>query len=800
MPVARRVVAPIVAVVVSAVLVTGCGPGSTKPGSTKPTSPPSPTVPSSATPVSLVDPFMGTGVGGTSVGAIDTFPGADVPFGMVQWSPDTSPHRAPGGGYSYGDRSISGFSITHMSGPGCPIYGDIPILPVTGSIGHDPAGDTETFSHTTEVAHPGSYAVTVGHPGVAVSLTVTTRSGLGRFLFPGGHRANVLFKVADSANGSTGSSIAVVGADEVEGSVQSGSFCGTGGPYELYFAARFAEPFASWGTWHGSTVTPGSRASTVAQTGGYVTFPSGTHAVEMQVGVSFVSVADARGNIDAEHTGWDLDALERDDTTTWNALLGRIAVAGGTLAAERTFYSALYKSLLEPNVFDDANGDYLGFDGKVHVAEGYTQYTDFSEWDTYRSEVALQALLAPGETSDMVSSLLADAAQGGALPKWAVANSDAAQQNGDSADAIVASAYAFGARSFDLHAALLAMVKGATDPGATDGTYPERQDLAQYESQGYVDAEVHDATSLDYTAGGSMTLEYAIDDFALSEVAQAAGDTIDDERFIVRAQNWRNEVNPATGYLGARRADGTFPPGPAFQPSPQPDVGQVGFEEGNAIQYTWSVPQNLHGLFAALGGDRPVVQKLDAFFTKLNTSRKQPYDWAGNEPSLGIPWEYDYAGAPWRTQAVVRRIATSLYSATPDGEPGNDDLGAMSSWYVWAAMGLYPEVPGRAELVLASPLFPRVALSLADGRTIVLDAPRASPTAPYVHSVEARGVLTGAGPCGAADIAAPGAYSCPWLPASVITTGAALDLGVGSTPDTAWASAPGDAPPSFTGP
>jgi len=743
---------------------------------------------------------MGTGVGGASVGAIDTFPGADVPFGMLQWSPDTSPDRATGGGYSYTDSAISGFSLTHLSGPGCAVYGDIPVLPTVGAIGRDPEGTTASFSHATEVAHPGSYAVTIGRPQVRVELAVTTRTGLGQFTFSGTGPRNILFKVADSANGSASSDVDVVGNQEVDGSVVSGQFCGTSGPYQLYFAARFDAPFTGFGTWHGSTVVPGSRSSARAQSGGYVTFGPTTPMVDMQVGVSFVSVADARANIDAEAPGWSITALEQRDTGVWNQLLGKIQVSGGTTAEQQTFYSALYKSLLHPNVFDDDNGDYIGFDGKVHVATGYTPYTDFSEWDIYRDEIPLLALVAPDQTSDMVTSLLTDAAQGGALPKWVLANSDAGQQNGDSTDPIIAGAYAFGARNFDVQAALADMVRGATDPTASAGTYLERQDLPEYLAKGYVDAAKVDLTSLDYTVGGSETLEYAIDDFAISQLAQAAGDTATSSTFIVRAQNWRNLVDRATGYLGARRANGTFPPGPAFQPAPQADVGQVGFEEGNAIQYTWSVPQNLRGLFDALGGNQAVIAKLDTFFTKLNTSRKEPYDWAGNEPSLGIPWEYDYAGAPWRTQAVVRRIETSLYSATPDGEPGNDDLGAMSSWYVWAAIGMYPEVPGRGELVLGSPLFPHVTISLADGRSIVIDAPGSSATAGSVQGLEAQGLVPSSPACGAVGTAGPVPYSCPWLPPSVVQSGAQLDFTIGSTPDTTWASAPSEAPPSFPAP
>jgi len=784
---------------IAALTLTGCGPSSV--AARKPsTAAPSPALaPNTASPASLVDTFMGTGVGGSSVGAIDTFPGADMPFGMLQWSPDTSPDRTSGGGYSYVDSATSGFSLTHMSGPGCPIYGDVPILPVVGPLPSNPETAVSSFAHATEVAHPGSYAVTVGHPGVRVQLAVTVRAGLGVFTFPGTGDGQILFKVGDSANGSSVSHVAIVGNEVVEGMVESGGFCGARGTYDLYFVAQFVAPFASFGTWHGTRVAPESRTSTEPGSGGYVTFEPSNRVVEMQVGISFVSLADAMSNLQADDPGWNLGALEQSDTTTWNQLLGRISVSGGTLADERTFYSALYHSLLAPNVFDDANGDYIGFDGNVHVAVGYTQYTNFSEWDIYRCEIQLLAVLVPQQTSDMVTSLLTDASQEGGLPKWAVASSDAVQMNGDSADPLIASAYAFGARSFDLSTALADMVRGATDPSVMNGIYPERQDLATYMAKGYVEADRHDMTSVDYTVGGSETLEYAIDDFAISQFAQALGNSSAYSIFIARAQNWRNLVDPATGYLAAREANGTFPPGPAFQPAPQADVGQVGWEEGNAIQYTWSVPQNLRALFDALGGNGAVIAKLNRFFTHLNAGRKQPYDWAGNEPSIGVPWEYDYAGAPWLTQSVVRRIESSLYSATPDGEPGNDDLGALSSWYAWAAIGIYPEVPGRGELVLGSPLFPHVSVTLADGQSIVIDAPGASDSSPYVEALEVQGLGSATG-CTNATNGESGPYNCAWLPASVTQTGAVLDYTLGRTPNTTWASAASAAPPSFPAP
>ncbi len=442
-------------------------------------------------------------------------------------------------------------------------------------------------------------------------------------------------------------------------------------------------------------------------------------------------------------------------------------------------------------MFSDVNGEYPGFDHRVHTARGYTQYANFSGWDIYRSEVQLLSLLEPHQTGDMMHSLLADYEQSGFLPKWPYADYDSAEINGDSADPILADAYAFGVRNFDAREALRAMVKGGDTVGIGAGWNVERQDNDEYLARGWVQVDRRDKTSLDYTIGGSETLEYAIDDNAIAEFATSLGDHATAAIFTRRAENWRKLFNPATDYLAARRADGTFPPGPAFQRSPLPGIGQDGWEEGNAVQYTWSVPQDLRGLFDAMGGNTRVVTDLDRFFTYLNTSRKQPYDWAGNEPSLGIPWEYDYAGAPSRTQDVVRRIVTELYAPTPNGEPGNDDLGAMSSWYVWAAIGMYPETPGAADLVLASPLFTQVTVTLGDGRRIEIDAPAASAANRYVQSLHVSGANAPA-VCGTA------VYECPWLPASVVTSGAQLDFALGASPNDSWGTEPDAAPPSIT--
>jgi len=748
-----------------------------------------------------VDAFAGTGSGAVNPGAIGEFPGADLPFGMVQWSPDTSPDRISGSGYSSADHRISGFSLTHMSGTGCASYGDIPILPTTGPIGNDPEATTQPFAHDTEHASPGRYSVDLGSPSIGARLAVTTRTGLTRLTFPRGTPANLLFKVADSAAGATGSGVRIVGDDEVTGQVTSGQFCGTGTDYTAYFAAVFDRPFDTAGIWAGPTVTPGATTCAGPACGAYVTFdrPAGT-PIEMKVGLSFVSVANAAANIGAEDPGWSLGSVEQRATARWNTLLGRARIGGGTHTEQRTFYTALYHSLLHPNVVSDADGQYAGEDGRVHRG-ARTQYANFSEWDIYRSEIELIALLAPEPAGAMVQSLLNDARQAGWLPKWAIVGGDASQMNGDSADPIIAAAYAFGVRGFDTTAALAAMVKGADQAESPHGLEIERQYLGQYLSQHYVDAGSLDLDSIDYSDGASATLEYAIDDFSIAQLAGAAGEPALAASMMSRAHNWEYLFNPATGAVQAREADGSFPAGPVLNPALFEDGGQRGFEEGNPVQYTWSVPQDLFALGRLMGGEKSAVTRLNAYFTRLNAARFAPYDWAGNEPSLFVPWEYDYFGAPWRTQSVVRRIVTTLYTDDPVNEPGNDDLGAISSWYVWGAMGLYPVTPGTADLALASPLFPEVVLTLGDGNRLVLRAPGASANTPYVHSLTVTGIApppARAGCPGRAVVAtATTTWDRPWLPASAVTTGGTLTYRLSATPDRGWATTADAAPPSY---
>jgi len=419
-----------------------------------------------------------------------------------------------------------------------------------------------------------------------------------------------------------------------------------------------------------------------------------------KVAISFVSVDGAVKNLAADAPAWDFAGTQAATKARWASYLGRIAIGGGQTDQLKTFYAALYHSLQYPVTFNDVDGGYAGFDGKVHNTGGRTQYANFSGWDIYRSEIPLLATLAPDETSDMMQSLVNDADQYGWLPKWPVYNDESGVMNGDSVAPIIAGAYAFGARDFDAGKALAQLVKGATKDGAVGWGYQERPNVVAYQQLGYVPSADNENVS--------MTEEYAIDDFAIGQFAAAIGDDDTAATFATRGQNWQHVFDPSTGYVRPHASDGAYPAGPVLVPPPPGQFAPTGFAEGNAAQYTWMVPQNLAGLIGAVGGRDAAIKRLDDLFTKLNVGPVEPYYWAGNEPMFSVPWTYDYLGQPWKTQDVVRRVQSELFAPTPDGEPGNDDLGAQSAWYVWSALGLYPVTPGTTDLAVNTPLFPHV--------------------------------------------------------------------------------------------
>lgn len=757
--------------------------------------------------------FVNTLIGSSNNG--ETWPGADTPFGMVQWSPENTrgnQTRTPEpGGYSYEATRVRGFSLTHLSGTGCAgASGDIPFMPHVGTVNSSPSADTRdsvyasNFSHANETAAAGYYRVGLAS-GANVELSATTRTGSGRFTYPAG-TATMLVRTSNSEVGSSNATVTInSAARSISGSVTSGNFCGyinqvgRRSYYTLHFHAVFDKPFASTGTWQDSTLRPGTTSASGGTTygtdgwpvagrgsGGYVTFDlSSGRTVNARVGISYVSQANAQANLTTENpAGTTFDTVRQRAFNAWNTELARLEVNGGTSAQLTTFYTALYHALLHPNVFSDINGQYMGMDQRVHtVPSGQrAQYANFSGWDVYRGQLQLVTLLRPDIGGEIAQSILNHAMQnGGVWDRWTHNQGGTHVMTGDPAHAALPSIHAFGGRNFDAAGALASMIHSATTVTAADLSRQgwnvmvigERPSLDKWLSIRYV------PTNGNAWGGAGETLEVSIADFAISQLAQRLGNTARHQEFLARAQYWKNVFNPGNGgYVQNRNENGTWP---SFNPA-----SSSGFAEGSAAQYTWMVPHNVRALFDRMGGNTAATNRLDAFF------RHSDGRWAltnagglkselDNEPSIWVPWLYDFSGRPYKAQETVRQVVNTLWSATPGGIPGQDDLGAMSAWYVWAAMGMHPLTPGRAELLLASPLFRQIVVHRGNGVALTINAPAASSSNKYVQSLTVNGAAT----------------TRPWLAESFVTGGGTLDYTLGSTPNTSWGSAPADAPPSF---
>ncbi len=709
-----------------------------------------------------VNPFIGTSPGSGDPGfpgdSGDTFPGASYPMGMLQWSPDTLKNIP--GGYYYPDTTIKDLSLTHFSGRGCQVYQDIPFMPYIGIPTVSPATHRSLyfsrFSHSNESAQPGFYRVYLDNPGVDAELTVTPHTGFGQFTYPASTTSTMLINAGGSINGTTNSAVTIDSQHGlVQGSATSHVGCGTN-IYTVYFVAQFDRAFSQFGTWNEGSVLPGSLASSSQHSGAFVTFDTTSQRlIHVRVAISFVSIANAQANLVSENAQADFSALRLSAAAAWNARLNSIQVQGGTDSERRTFYTALYHVFFHPNIFNDVNGQYLGFDQRVHTVEhGHAQYENITGWDQYRSLIQLRAILAPAETTDIIQSLLNDASQGdGHLPRWEQANADSHGMNGDDGDPMVANAFAFGTTAFDTAAALTAM---------TQSQDKIREGFNDYIHSGYVAST---------TAGNSVAIteEYSIDDFSIAAFAHSIGQTSVYDTYLQRSANWQHVFNPATGLMQPRQLDGSWAAN--FNPT-----SQQGFQESDSLQYTWLVPFNLPGLFAKMGGRAQAVQRLDTFFTQLNAGPDSHYAFMGNEPCFEVPWEYDFAGAPSHTQSVVRRIQ-HLFQPTSGGLPGNDDGGALSSWYIFSALGLYPELPGIGGFVVGSPLFSSAHIRLANGAILQINAPKATDTTPYVQSLRLNGRPT----------------TSLWLDWNNVKHGATLDFQLTTTP-TNWGARPQDAP------
>ena len=758
-----------------------------------------------------VNPFIGT----TNAGNV--YPGPTVPFGMVAFSPEMTalpgkrfPIAAPGG-YEWRSNGVRGFSLTHVNGTGCTgASGDIPLMPVTLPVELSPSSAdagvryTSLLDHAKETASPGAYTLTLDN-GVAVSLAATARTAVGQFQFPADKPANLLFRTSDSEVGSSDSTIIIDPATRtVRGSVTSGNFCGylaedrRESYYTLHFVAEFDQPFEVGGTWRDDTVQAGAREGSGGTTygskghppagkgaGGWISFDAKrTPQVTARIGISYVDEAGARANLRRESPqGTTVAATQAATRAKWNELLGQVRVQGGTADERTVFYTALYHAMLAPNLHSDGDGRYRGMDGKVHSLSKrqQAQYANYSGWDVYRSQLQLLTLLQPQVGSDVAQSLLNQADQnGGVWDRWTHITGATGVMNGDPSPPSVAAIHAFGGRSFDLQRAYASLKKAATVPTARDLDkrgcpvlcVGQRPGLDQWLALKYMPEGAPGWGS------AADTLEMVSADFGLSELALAAGDAQGAKQFRERSGWWRNLYNPKAtaqqGYIQPRNADGSWP---AFDPA-----ADDGFVEGSGAQYLWMVPFDPAGLFEALGGRDASIARLDAFFRKPDgawavTKSGPLHAELDNEPSIAAPWLYNFLGQPWKTQEIVRQAMRQIWTNTPEGMPGNDDLGQMSSWYVWSALGLYPVYPGRADLVIGSPLFTEAVIT-RPGAKIVVRARGAAMDAPYVQSLQVDGKASNAS----------------WLPSSFVQRGGTLDFELGTTKNEQWGAQ--DVPPS----
>ncbi len=697
-----------------------------------------------------VDPRIGTGGDG------HTFPGATVPFGMIQLSPDTAmpdfKHAYKwAAGYQYGDPTIMGFSHTHFSGSGHSDLGDVLVMPISGDVKLDPgdatrpvSGYRSRFSHASEVEQAGYYAVTLSDYGVRAELTAGRRVGWHRYTFPLNKPAHVLLDLRPSIYDYPGKVLWASLRVHADGTVTG---CRTTRGWapgrELCFAMRFSQPMSSRELYDRETNLiykgfkgPGNQPEDHdAENGralvGVFDFGKLQQPLEVKVAISPVSAANAIENLDHDGAGWDFDARHAAAKAAWDQALAVIDVDAPP-TTRTLFYTALYHAMLSPTLSMDVNGDYRGPDHAVHRADGFEFYSTWSLWDVYRAQQPLMVLLNPGRSTDFIRSLIAarEASPFGILPVWAYQGLETWCMIGYHAVPVIADAYIKGVRGFDADKALQAMVASAT--------YAPYGDLADYMKLGYVPIDKE-------PEGASKTLEYAYDDWSLAQMAKAMGKTGVAATFAKRAMNWRQAWDPKTGFMRARLSNGQF-----REPF-DPEIAGYGsdFTEGNAWQYSWYVPQDVAGLITAMGGDAKFVAKLDALFdAKIDPAHFKNVEditgligWYahGNEPSHHIAYLYDYAGAPWKTQQRLKQIMDSQYAARPDGLSGNDDLGQMSAWYVFSALGFYPVTPASDEYAIGRPFVAKALIHLGHGRTFTVSAAPLDDAHPYVGAVTLNG-------------------------------------------------------------
>ena len=702
--------------------------------------------------LALVDPFIGTGPDG------HTFPGATVPFGMVQLSPDTQirPFKQSykwASGYSYADTTILGFSHTHFSGSGHSDLGDVLMQPIAGEVRLEPgemdkpaSGYRSRFDHKQERAEPGYYAVDLLDYGVHAELTATARVGVHRYTFPAGKPEHVLIDLRSSIYNYPGKVLwsrlriredgTITGMRETRGWAPG---------RQLYFAIRFSEPVTEHSLYdredapilyHGFKSPGTTPENTQAMEGrGLIAvfgFAQQTRPLVVKVALSPVSEEGAIANMNAEVPGFDFDAVHASAAAAWTRELKRIDIKAEP-DMQKSLYTAVYHAMMSPNLTMDVDGGYRGPDNQVHHAAGFHFVSNLSLWDTFRAEQPLMTILEPeSRTSDLVNSMLASRreSQFGILPIWQEQGIETWCMIGYHAVPEIADAYMKGIRGFDADEALKAMVASAS--------YGPYGSLDAYMHYGYLPVDHDDEAA-------SKTVEYAFDDWTIARVAAAMKKTDVADRFTKRAGNWRNNFNVKDGFVEPRLENGEYRV--PFDPAKAGNGS--GFTEGNSWQYSWFQPQDEQGLINELGGKQQLVAKLDAMFD----AKVDPHQYAdvedisgmigqyihGNEPSHHLAYLYVYASAPERTQERLKQIVDSQYRPAPDGLVGNDDLGQMSAWLLFTALGFYPVAPGSNEYVIGRPFVDEATLHLPNGKSFRIVAEGLTAANGYVKAVTLNG-------------------------------------------------------------
>lgn len=674
-----------------------------------------------------VNPFIGTDFTG------NTYPGAQAPFGMVQLSPDNG---LPGwdriSGYFYPDSTIAGFSHTHLSGTGAGDLYDISFMPVTLPYkeADAPLGIHSLFSHDKETASAGYYQVRLKDYDINVELTATERCGIQRYTFPEADAAIFLnLRKAMNWDFTNDTRIEVVDSVTIQGYRFSD---GWARDQHIYFRTRFSKPFASVQLDTAAVIKDGKRigSSAIAR---FDFHTSAGEQILVTTAISGVSMEGAARNLAAEAPADDFDKYLAATRKNWNEQLSKVEIKSNDIDEKVKFYTALYHSMLAPTIYSDVDGAYYGPDKQVHQADGWTNYSTFSLWDTYRAAHPLYTYIEPQRVNDMVKSFLAFSEQNGRLPVWNFYGSETDMMIGYHAVPVIVDAYLKGIGDFDPKKALAACVVTAN--------IDEYRGIGLYKKYGYVPYDVTDHYNSENWSL-SKTLEYAYDDYCIARMAEKLGEKQIADEFYKRSLNYKNVYNSQTTFMQPRNNKGSF------IENFSPDDYTPHICESNGWQYFWSVQQDVDGLISLVGGKERFTQKLDSMFT-YNPSADEDLpifstgmigQYAhGNEPSHHVIYLFNAIGQPWKTQKYAAEVMHELYKNTPAGLCGNEDCGQMSAWYVFSAMGFYPVDPISGKYEIGTPMYPEMKMHLANGKTFTILAPAVSKENIYIQSVKLDG-------------------------------------------------------------